>query len=139
MINQPSRTLSLLTILGITLAIWLILYGLQLRFFGGFVSLYDALNLFTPPIAFVTWVGWLSAKVSMAALGWPLLVVGCSLLGSLAGLWLHQRWAPRSLLFFSAASLITFHWMNILSILLLILTTNKAIQQWLLTDPIDHG
>ena len=132
-------TLAILTIMGLALAAWMILYGLQLRFFGTFIDQNGLLSIISPPNAFKAWVGWISIKVSFSDLGWPLLVVGCSLLGSIAGLWLRQSWAPRSLLIFSAASLITFHWMNLLSILLLVLAGNKAMQQSMIPDPATHG
>lgn len=135
MLNRPSRTLTLLSITGCALAAWLILYGLQLRFFGSFIRINTALAWLTPPHNFVTWVGLMGAGISTADMGWPLLVLGCSLLGAIAGLCLRQSWAPRSLLFLSIASLITFHWMNFLSILLLVFARHKSIQPWLDQDP----
>lgn len=137
--NQEPVTLTLLTILSLALAAWMILYGLQLRFFGNFIRLAGVLAFFTPPHNLVTWVGWMNAGGAAGDLGWPLLVVGSSLLGSISGLWLRQSWAPRSLQIFSAASLITLHWMNVLSILLLVLAGNKVIRRWITADPDIHG
>lgn len=137
--KNKTLTLALLTFIGLALAVWLILYGLQLRFFGTFISRSGLLSLISPPQAFVTWVGWISARVAHAEMGWPLVVVGCSLLGSIAGLWLRQRWAPRSLLIFSIASFITMHWMNVLSILLLLLVGTQAMQEWMTPAPPSHG
>jgi hypothetical protein len=131
--------LYLITITGSALAAWLVFYGLQLRFFGSFVSFKGALAWLTPPLAFISGVGGLSAGVSAADLGWPLLVVGSSLMGAIAGLWLRQKWASRSLLFFSTASIITFHWMNCLSILLLLFLRNKALLMWLDQHPDSDG
>lgn len=137
--KKTPLTLVLLTLIGLALAVWMIAYGLHLRFFGTFIDQRGLLGLLSPPNAFLAWVGWISARISHSELGWPLLVVGCSLLGSIAGLWLRQGWAPRSLLIFSAASLITFHWMNLFSILLLVLVRFKPLQQWMTPDPAIHG
>jgi hypothetical protein len=130
MMDRPLRPLALLTLLGLALSIWLIVYGLQLRFFGTFLSAQGIRVLFVPPDHLLTWASRLNPEASAVNMGWPLVVVGSSLLGSIASLWMRQRWAAPSLILFAAASLITFHWMNLLSLLLILIVRSKAIQGW---------
>jgi hypothetical protein len=130
MVKRPTRTLLILTLCGLALAVWLILYGLQLRFFGQFLELPGVFSIFTPPTNLLSWMHRLQLGGDPADWGWPLVVFGCSLLGSLGALWKRQGWARTSLIVFSLASLITLHWMNSLSIVMLGLTRIPAIKDW---------
>jgi hypothetical protein len=129
--ERPPITLYFLTITGIVLSAWLVLYGLQIRFFGTFISLDGILAFLTPPHRFVQWFTQVFNEVPVGALGWPLVVIGCSLTGAIAGLWKRQSWASPSLMFFSVVSIITFHWLNILSILVIALARAPNLQEWL--------
>jgi hypothetical protein len=132
--NRPPVTLYLLTIIGIILSAWLILYGLQMRFFGAFINLNRILAFLTPPQFFTRWFTQIFSGVSIGALGWPLVVIGCSLTGSVAGLWKRQSWASPSLSFFTFASLATLHWMNLLSLLLFAFARSASIQGWMSSE-----
>ena len=46
---RPSFLLSLITVTGLILSAWLILYGLQLRFFGAFVTPQGILRILDAP------------------------------------------------------------------------------------------
>jgi hypothetical protein len=53
--NRTPRVLLLLTLLDLALSIWLIVYGLQLRFFGTFLSARGILGFFVPPDHLLAW------------------------------------------------------------------------------------
>jgi hypothetical protein len=129
--DRPPITLYLLTIIGLALSGWLVLYGLQMRFFGAVISLNGILAFLTPPHRFVQLFTQIFSGVRVDELGWPLVVIGCSITGALTGLWKRQSWASPSLMFFSIVSIITFHWLNILSILIIALSRSPGLQEWL--------
>ncbi len=131
--ERTPRALFLLTIADLLLTAWLILYGLQLRFFG-FYLLRGVSELITPPTNLIRWSSWISEGTPGFDLGWPLIVIGCSLLGSLLGVWLRQSWSRGSLIVFSIASLITLHWMNFLSIILLAIGFSFPLRSWFLAE-----
>jgi hypothetical protein len=136
--DRPPTLLYLLTGLGAVLSIWLILYGMQLRFFGGFLWSEGLLAIIAPD-NFLQLFGKLGGNAGLGELGWPLVVIGCSLAASLTGLWKRQRWSIPSLTLFGAFSLITLHWINLLSVLILLLARNHAIQGWLAPDDVIQG
>jgi hypothetical protein len=131
MVERPTLKLLILTLCGLTLAVWLIYYGLQLRLFGQFLDAQSILSFVTPPHNVHLWLQRFPASGSAADWGWPLVVIGCSLLGSLGAFWKRQSWAGATLLIFGLASLITLHWMNSLSIVMLGLTRLPALREWL--------
>jgi hypothetical protein len=137
--DRPPITLYILTIAGIILSAWLVLYGLQMRFFGAFISLNGILAFLTPPHRFVQWFTQVFNGVRVGELGWPLVVIGCSLAGAIAGLWKRQSWASPSLIFFSVVSIITFHWLNILSLLVIALSRAPGLQEWLTSKDAFQG
>lgn len=131
--KQTPRTLLLLTIANLALSAWLILYGLQLRFFGFYLDR-GILSVITPPTNWMVWINWITPDSMGFDLGWPLIVIGCSLLGSLLGVWLRQNWSRGSLIVFSIASLITLHWMNLLSIVTLAISFSSPLRSWLIAE-----
>jgi hypothetical protein len=137
--DRHPLTLYLLTIMGLALSGWLVLYGMQIRFFGTFINIEGILTYLTPPHRFVQWLTQVFSGVSVGELGWPLVVIGCSITGAIAGLWKRQSWASPSLMFFSVLSIITFHWLNILSILIIALTRSPSIQEWLTSKDANKG
>lgn len=122
-----------LTIASLALSIWLISYGLQLRFFGSYIDS-GIFRFLTPPIHLMTLFTWVDSGTLGFDLGWPLIVIGCSLLGTLLGVWLRQSWSRGSLIVFAIASLITLHWMNLLSILLLVISFTPSLRSWLVAE-----
>jgi hypothetical protein len=128
--DRPPITFHVLTIIGLALSAWLVLFGLELRFFGSFIYLKGLLSFLPPPHRYVHWLNQIINSVDVSELGWPLVVIGCSLAGSIAGLWKRQGWALPSLTFFAIASIITLHGFNILSFLIIVLTRSQRIQEW---------
>ncbi len=137
--SRPGSQIYLLTILAISLSSWLILYGLQMRFFGGFLPSRGVLSYLTPPLNFVRLFGFMVSTTRTGELGWPLVVIGCSLLSSLAGLWIRQRWALPSFMIFSVLSILTLHWMNIISLLLLLMARSQSVRDWFPPKDVTHG
>lgn len=137
--TRPPLELYILTIITVVLAFWMVFFGLQLRFFGDFVSFDGVLSALTPPAnyvrIFIQFVGGASAE----DLGWPLVVIGCSLAGSLAGLWKQQHWSSPSLTFFSLVSLVSLHWISSFSLLILLLVRLPVIGGWLPPDDANQG
>lgn len=132
--KRPPVSLYLITVTGVVLSIWLVIYGLQMRFFGTLLDPKGMLTILAAPVNYLRWVDLLPGEASIGALGWPLVVIGSSLLGSLTGLWLRQKWARGSLIIFSLASLITVHWLNIFSLLLLGIGLSGALRKWLAAE-----
>jgi hypothetical protein len=129
----------ILTLCGLALAVWLIVYGLQLRFFGQFLDLPGLFTIFTPPTNLLSWLQRFPAIGSAVDWGWPLVVIGCSLLGSLGAFWKQQSWAGSTLLIFALASMITLHWMNFFSIVMLGLTSLPELRKWLSMEDLSDG
>ena len=129
--NRSPFTLYIVSLSSFLLSAWLILYGLELRFFGTILPPSGLLEFFTPPETLLRFVDGLGSAFNLGDLGWPLVVIGSSTLGSVAGLWKRQRWSIPSLVLFSALSLITLHWMNSLSILNLVLSRSPGLRKWL--------
>ena len=99
--NRFPLALLIATIAAFTLGMWLTLSGLALRFFGvipsgaGWIGLLDRFS-FGPDVY---------SNLQIQSQAWLRIVVGTAFAGGMAGLWLRQRWALRSIILLSAFAL----------------------------------
>lgn len=85
-------------VLGALLGAWLALEGLYVRLFGQLPALSTHVELWASLL--IRW------KIDPASLGWPLVVVGTTWWGSLAGVWIRHRWGWIFAMVLGAISLI---------------------------------
>ncbi|MGA2821101.1 MAG: hypothetical protein ABSF61_10660 [Anaerolineales bacterium] len=81
---HPPAVLRIALVLGAVLGAWLALEGLYARLFGHMPELSTHFELWASLL--IRW------QLNPANLGWPLVVVGTTWWGSLAGVWIRHRW-----------------------------------------------
>ncbi|MGA2111480.1 MAG: hypothetical protein ABSG98_04940 [Anaerolineales bacterium] len=78
------KILRVALVLGALLGVWLVVEGLYARLFGQLPEVSTHFELWASLL--IRW------KIDPARLGWPLVVVGTTWWGSLAGVWIRHRW-----------------------------------------------
>jgi hypothetical protein len=121
--TRPPSSLTLLTIAAAPFGAWLAADGLSIRLFGAALEGGGALGL---------WRLLPSALgLSIAALGWPLVVLGTAWFGALAGLWFRLGWARRAALALAVASLAHVGIGTALGAVALICLSDRKLRDWL--------
>lgn len=117
--SRPPWLTYIITIVAIILALWMTWDALFGRLF----------NQFAFPNAL--WIRILDAQgIDALDLAWPILVVGTSWLGALAGLWLKQSWSVRALMILAALSLFYLWGGTLLALIVLIASGMPATREW---------
>jgi hypothetical protein len=114
--NRFPFALMIATLAALLLGMWLTLSGLALSFFGvipsgaGWIGILARFS-FGPDVY---------ASLQIHTQAWLRIVVGTAFAGGTTGLWLRQRWAPRSIILLSALA-ITFSGLSLLLVPLILI------------------
>ncbi len=65
-------------------------------------------------------------------LAWPLIVVGTSWFGALAGLWLRQAWSPRAVIILALLSTFYLWGGTFLALIILVASSLPAARNWVI-------